>query len=107
MQPVNIGIIGLGNVGEGTIAILTENAAHIEAKLGFPLHIAAACSRGIAKKRLPTALGSVFKTANWREVVNHPGVDVVVELIGGTTTAREIIGAAIATENRSSLRIRS
>jgi len=96
MQPVNIGIIGLGNVGEGTITILTENAVHIQAKLGFPLQIAAVCSRGIAKKHLPAALGSVFKTTDWREVVNHPGVDVVVELIGGTTTAREIIDAAIA-----------
>ncbi len=53
MKPVNIGIIGLGNVGEGTLTILTENAAHIEAKLGFPLHVAAVCSRGIAKKHLP------------------------------------------------------
>ncbi|HEV1288238.1 MAG TPA: homoserine dehydrogenase [Bryobacteraceae bacterium] len=96
MKPVNIGIIGLGNVGEGTMTILTENAAHIEAKLGFPLHIAAVCSRGIATKHLPAALGSVFKTADWREVVNHRGVDVVVELIGGTTTAREIVEAAIA-----------
>jgi homoserine dehydrogenase len=95
MQPVNIGIIGLGHVGEGTITILTENAAHIEAKLGFPLHIAAVCSRGIAKKHLPAALGSILKTADWREVVNHPGVDVVVELIGGTTTARQIIDAAM------------
>src|SRR5580700_10349088 len=94
MQPVNIGIIGLGNVGEGTLTILTENAAHIEAKLGFPLRVAAVCSRAIAKKNL--ALPSVLKTADWREVVNHPEVDVVVELIGGTTTAREIIDAAIA-----------
>ncbi len=94
MKPVNIGIIGLGNVGEGTLTILTENAAHIEAKLGFPLRIAAVCSRGIAKKHL--TLPSIFKTADWREVVNRPDVDVVVELIGGTTTAREIIEAAIA-----------
>jgi homoserine dehydrogenase len=96
MQPVNIGIIGLGNVGEGTLNILTENAAHMEAKLGFPLRIAAVCSRGIAKKHLPAALDSALKTADWREVVNNPGVDIVVELIGGTGAAREIIDAAIA-----------
>jgi homoserine dehydrogenase len=94
MQPVNIGIIGLGNVGEGTLTILTENAAHIEAKLGFALRVAAVCSRGIAKKHL--ALPNVLQTADWRDVVNHPGVDVVVELIGGTGAAREIIDAAIA-----------
>ncbi len=63
MKPVNIGLIGLGNVGEGTLSILTENAAHIEAKLGFPLRVAALCCRGIAKKSLPAALSSVFKTA--------------------------------------------
>jgi homoserine dehydrogenase len=96
MQPVQIGIIGLGNVGEGTLTILTENAAHIETKLGFPLRVAAVCSRGIANKQLPAALDSVMKTANWHDVVNHPDVDVVVELIGGTTIAREIIDAAIA-----------
>jgi homoserine dehydrogenase len=94
MQPVNIGIIGLGNVGQGTLTILTENAAHIEAKLGFPLRVAAVCSRGIAKKHL--ALPNALQTADWRDVVNHPGVDVVVELIGGTGAAREIIDAAIA-----------
>jgi homoserine dehydrogenase len=96
MQPVNIGLIGLGNVGEGTLTILTENAAHIETKLGFPLRVAAVCSRGIAKKHLPPALASALKTPDWRDVVNHPDVDIVVELIGGATTAREIIDAAIA-----------
>jgi homoserine dehydrogenase len=96
MQPVNIGLIGLGNVGEGTLTILTENAAHIETKLGFPLRVAAVCSRGIAKKHLPATLDSALKTADWREVVNRPDVDIVVELIGGATTAREIIDAAIA-----------
>src|SRR5580693_10703741 len=96
MKPVNIGLIGLGNVGEGALTILTENAAHIEAKLGFPLRVAAVCSRGIAKKELPAALQTALKTADWREVVNHPEVDVVVELIGGTGAAREIIEASIA-----------
>ncbi|MGA3202790.1 MAG: homoserine dehydrogenase, partial [Bryobacteraceae bacterium] len=96
MQPVNIGLIGLGNVGEGTLTILTENAAHIETKLGFPLRVAAVCSRGIAKKHLPATLDSALKTSDWRDVVNHPDVDIVVELIGGATTAREIIDAAIA-----------
>ena len=96
MQPVNIGLIGLGNVGEGTLTILTENAAHIETKLGFPLRVAAVCSRGIATKHLPAALDSALKTPDWRDVVNRPDVDIVVELIGGATTAREIIDAAIA-----------
>ena len=41
MQPVNAGIIGLGNVGTGTIEILAQNKEQIENKLGFPIRVAA------------------------------------------------------------------
>lgn len=95
MQPVNIGIIGLGNVGSGTLAILTENAAQIALKLGFPLRVSALSSLDIKSTDFPE-LGAVVKTRNWREVIDHPDVHIVVELIGGTTVAREIIEAAIA-----------
>ncbi len=95
MQEVNVGIIGLGNVGAGTLTILTENADQIALKLGFPLRVKALCSRSIASKNLPAAEG-VIQTANWREVVEHPEVDIVAELVGGTHVAREIIDAAIA-----------
>ncbi|HEY4363042.1 MAG TPA: homoserine dehydrogenase [Bryobacteraceae bacterium] len=96
MQPVHIGIIGLGNVGSGTLDILAENAKDIALKLGFPLEVRAVCSRGIAEKKLPSAFGSALKTTNWREVVDHPDVQIVVELVGGTGVAREIVEAAIA-----------
>jgi homoserine dehydrogenase len=96
MQEVNVGIIGLGNVGMGTLAILTENAAQIAVKLGFPLRVTALCSRSISNRRLPAGAGAAFQTSDWREVVAHPDVDIVAELVGGTTVAREIIDAAIA-----------
>ncbi|MEO5923618.1 MAG: homoserine dehydrogenase [Bryobacteraceae bacterium] len=95
MQPVNIGIIGLGNVGSGALDILAGNAAAIEQKLGFPLKVVAVCSRGIQTKKLPSAFDGALRTTSWREVVEHPAVQIVVELIGGTTTAREILEAAI------------
>ncbi len=95
MQEVNVGIIGLGNVGMGTLTILTENADQIALKLGFPLRVKALCSRSIASKNLPAGEG-VIQTADWREVVEHPEVDIVAELVGGTHVAREIIDAAIA-----------
>ena len=94
MQEVNVGIVGLGNVGGGTLAILTENAEQIALKLGFPLRVKAVCSRNIEKKNLPQLTGPILKTTDWREVVSHPEVDIVVELVGGTTVAREIIDAA-------------
>jgi len=96
MQEVNVGIIGLGNVGTGTLTILTENAPQIAGKLGFPLRVKGLCSRSIATKNLPPAAVSIWQTTDWREVVSHPEVDVVAELVGGTTVAREIIDAAIA-----------
>ena len=95
MQPVNIGIIGLGNVGSGALDILAGNAAAIEQKLGFTLKVVAVCSRGIESKQLPAAFDGALRTADWKDVVNHPNVQIVVELIGGTTTAREILEAAI------------
>ncbi|HWB86939.1 MAG TPA: homoserine dehydrogenase [Bryobacteraceae bacterium] len=101
MQEVNVGIVGLGNVGSGTLAILAENAGQIALKLGFRLQVKAVCSRGVHSKDIPASLGPVFKTTDWREVVTHPDVHIVAELVGGTTTAAEIINAAI--QNRKSV----
>ncbi|MBI5085305.1 MAG: homoserine dehydrogenase [Acidobacteria bacterium] len=96
MQDVNLGIVGLGNVGSGTLTILSENAGQIARKLGFRLNVAAVCSRSAKSRTLPEAAKSAFVTEDWGEVVNHPGVDVVAELIGGTTVAREVVEGAIA-----------
>jgi homoserine dehydrogenase len=96
MQEVNVGIVGLGNVGAGTLAILTENAEQIALKLGFQLRVKALCSRSIGVKRQQKVADSILRTTDWREVVAHPEVDIVAELVGGTTVAREIIDGAIA-----------
>jgi homoserine dehydrogenase len=96
MQEVNVGIVGLGNVGSGTISILAENAEQIALKLGFELNVVSVCSRSVHRIDLPCALAGVHRTADWREVVAHPGVDIVAELVGGTGVAFEIISAAIA-----------
>ncbi|MBV9082139.1 MAG: homoserine dehydrogenase [Acidobacteriaceae bacterium] len=92
---VGVGIVGLGNVGLGALQILLENAEHIRGKLGFSLTVKAVCSRSVHEKTLPALDGKVVRTANWREVVCHPEVDVVAELIGGTATASHIIEEAV------------
>ncbi len=96
MQQVNVGIVGLGNVGMGALAILAENQAQIDIKLGFRLRVTALCSRTVETKPIPEALGPVLKTRDWREVATHPDVHIVAELVGGTGVAAEIVDTSIA-----------
>jgi len=95
MEDVNIGIVGLGNVGSGTVTILAENADQIALKLGFRLRVKIVSSLDADTRQLPEELGPVERTLDWRRVATHPGVDIVAELVGGTTVAREILETAI------------
>ena len=95
MREVRVGIIGLGNVGQGTMTILAETAQQIEQKLGFPLRVKAICSRGVDKVSVPAGLGDVVRTNDWREVVSHAEVDIVAELVGGAGVARQIVETAL------------
>ena len=92
---VGVGLIGLGNVGLGALQILLENSRSITEKLGFVLRLKAVCSRSITAKKLPVMDGSVVRTTNWQEVVRHPEIDIVVEMIGGTATAGSVIQEAL------------
>ena len=83
-------------MGGGTLTILAENAAQITAKLGFRLNVAAICSLDARTRTLPAGLRPALITEDWREVVNQPDIDIVVELIGGTTVARQVLEGAIA-----------
>jgi homoserine dehydrogenase len=96
MRDVNVGIVGLGNIGSGTLQILAENAEQIALKLGFHLRVGAVCDLLIDSKQVPESLGPVLKTNDWRRLIDHPGLDIVVELVGGTGIAAEIIQAAIS-----------
>ncbi len=92
---IGVGLIGLGNVGQGTLQILVENASSLAQKLGFPLHVKAVCSRNIGRKNLPGLSEPVLRTDDWREVVGHPEVQIVVELVGGIATAGHVIEEAL------------
>ena len=59
MQHVNVGVIGLGNVGSGTLAVLADNADQIALKLGFKLRVTAVCSRSVEAKKLPESLDAL------------------------------------------------
>jgi len=92
---IAIGVIGLGNVGSGTLEILAENAISIREKLGFPLRVTAVCSRQVETKKIPPFAEPVLRTNNWRDLVSNPEIEVVVEAVGGTATAGHIIEEAL------------
>jgi len=89
---VKVGIVGLGTVGSGTFNVLTRNAAEISRRAGVPIEIVHVGAR----RDNPHADTSKVKVSRdpWA-VVNDPQVDILVELIGGTTLARDLILKAI------------
>lgn len=112
MKAVGVGLVGLGNVGSGTLTVLADNAEQIATKLGFPLKVVAVCSRSVASRTLPQAFAGVRRTADWREVVSDPQVNIVTELIGGTGVAAEVIeeairsGKSVVTANKELMALR-
>ena len=92
MKPVKIGICGLGTVGCGTFNVLSDNADVIAARAQTPLQVVHV---GARRDNPDCALGDTRVSRDIFEVVRDPDVDIVVELIGGTTVARELIEEAI------------
>ncbi len=78
-------------MGLGTLQILAENGETIRQKLGFPLRVKAVCSRSADSKTLPSFAYPVRRTTDWREIVADAEIDIVVEVIGGTATAGQIV----------------
>jgi len=95
VEPVKIGILGLGTVGSGTINVLTRNSDEILRRAGRAIRVVHAAARDLTRKRnCPTE--GIRLTTNPDEVVNDPEVAVVVELMGGYEPARTLVLKAIA-----------
>jgi len=84
----------LGTVGGGTATVLKRNAVEIQRKLGCAIKVTHAAGLGIAEQTIVDP-DEVKLTEDAFEVVNDPEVDVVVELIGGYTLAKELVLKAI------------
>jgi len=87
--------VGLGNVGSGTLADSGRNAEQIAAKLGSAQSGGGLLPLG-GREDHPRNRWAGAQTPDWREVIAHPDVDIVAELVGGTTVAAEIVEGAIA-----------
>ncbi len=94
MKPVKIGLMGLGTVGGGTATVLLRNAEEIARRVGRDLEISRVAAFGIDSQTLVDP-GKVKLSEDAFDVVNDPEVDVVVELIGGYSPARELVMKAI------------
>jgi len=92
LKSVKVGIAGLGTVGSGTVNVLQRNAAEITRRVGRPIEIT-----HIGARRLNPAcdIGDIKVSEDIFALVDDPEVDILVELIGGTTTARDLVLAAI------------
>ncbi|TEA78727.1 homoserine dehydrogenase [Allopusillimonas ginsengisoli] len=95
MSPIKVGVLGLGVVGGGTWKVLNQNAEEIARRAGRRIEVAAVAVRDVEKARRLVG-DDVLVVTDGMEVVNHPDIDIVVELIGGNTVARDLILAAIA-----------
>jgi len=93
-QRVNIGLIGGGTVGGGVIQALQNNGALMASRLGVELNLAKVAVRNPNRDRA-VRIPRSHLTTDWRSIVEDPDIHLIVELIGGTTTAREIVLAAL------------
>ncbi len=94
MNPIKVGLLGVGTVGGGTFRVLRRNREEIARRAGRAITLAMVAGRDLAKVK--AIVGDTARvTSDAFEVVNAPDIDIVVELIGGTGIARELVLKAI------------
>ena len=94
MKAVNVGLLGLGTVGGGTLGVLHRNADEISRRAGREIRVVGAAVRDLERRR-PCDTSGLALTTDPFDIVNDPNVDIVVELLGGDTVARETVLQAI------------
>jgi len=93
---IGVALLGLGNVGGGVIKLLEDNAAAIAARLGATLEVRAIAVRDVDKAKRLVDVERRLLTSDALATVRRDDIDIVCELIGGTTLARDATLAAIA-----------
>jgi len=105
---VRVGVLGCGNVGAALVGLVGERSSAIEARTGLRLEVARVAVRNLARDR-EIAIGPALLTRDAQSVVDDPGIDVVVEVIGGIEPARGFIldalkhGKPVVTANKELL----
>ncbi|MGD9390689.1 MAG: homoserine dehydrogenase, partial [Thioalkalispiraceae bacterium] len=94
MEPVKVGLLGLGTVGGGTVNVLRRNAEEIARRAGRGIQVTHAAARDLNKPRICDTTG-ITLTTDPAEVVNDPEVEIIIELIGGDGLALKLVMQAI------------
>ncbi|MEK6244492.1 MAG: homoserine dehydrogenase [Pseudomonadota bacterium] len=94
MKPINVGLLGIGTVGSGTWDVLSRNADEIQRRAGRAIRISRVADKDV-KKAQSLVKGKAKITADAFEVVRAKDIDIVIELIGGTTIAKDLVLEAI------------
>ncbi len=92
---IAVGLIGFGTVGTGVAKVLTTNAGVIRQRLGVPLALVKVADLDLTTDRGITLPPGIL-TANAREVIDDPAIDIVIELIGGYDPAKRFLLEAMA-----------
>lgn len=95
MEPINVGVLGLGTVGAGVVSLLEANGDEITRRAGRRIRVTHAAVRDLTRERA-CSIDNIRMTDQPQDVVNDPELDIVLELIGGTTQAYDLVMAAIA-----------
>ena len=95
MKPIQVGLMGLGNVGGGVYEVLRRNQEEIQRRAGRGIEVTMVSRRDVAKAK--ALVGDTAQVvADPRAVIANPDIAIVVELIGGYDLARELVLEAIA-----------
>jgi len=94
MQQVNLGMIGGGTVGSGVYHALHQNGSLLTSRIGVKVNLRKVAVKAVDEPR-PYAIPEALLTTSWESVVRDPEVNVVAELVGGTTLAKTIILTAL------------
>ena len=94
MRKINIGLIGLGNIGCGVVKILQLRKSLLARKIGIEIVIKKICDKDLTTKR-DVSVDKNLLTRDAYEIINDPQIDIVVELMGGINPAKEFILAAL------------
>ncbi|MCM8801164.1 MAG: homoserine dehydrogenase [Candidatus Omnitrophica bacterium] len=94
MKSINVGLIGLGNVGSGVFKILEDKKGLLSKKIGLKINVKKICDKDIVSKR-NVSVNKGLLTKDVKEILNDPQIDIVIELIGGIHPAKEYIMEAL------------